>query len=137
MKNTPITENHLYQKAYSKGKNCSGKYVAVYLLKDFANGKFKKADPLHRPLNRLGLTVGKKIGGAVLRVRARRLMRESYRLIEQDETRILEHGYLVVLAARSRINGTSLFDVRRDIEKSFIKLGILKIAEADTGHGTD
>ena len=137
MKNTPITENHLYQKAYSKGRSNAGKYVAVYLLRDYANGKFRASDPKHRPLNRLGLTVGKKIGGAVERVRARRIMREAYRLIEQDETRMLEHGYLVVLAARSRINGQKMQDVRSDIEKSLIRLGALKIVPAGTAEDTD
>ena len=124
MKNTPITENHLFQKAYSKGSSCPGRYVVVYVLKDLANRRFSRADPLHRPLNRLGLTVGKKIGGAVERVRARRLMREAYRLIEKDSDPGLRHGYLVVLAARGRINGASMPQVREDLEKSFAKLGM-------------
>ena len=65
-------------------------------------------------------------------------MRESYRLIEKDETRRLEHGYLVVLAARGRINGAKMQDVREDIEKSLIRLGALKIAPAkEETKGTD
>ena len=94
MKNTPIKENHLYQKAYAKGKSAPGKYVAVYTLPDRQNHRYVKADPCHRPVNRLGLTTGKKIGGAVVRSRARRLMREAYRLIE-DEGNLL-HGNLIV-----------------------------------------
>ena len=65
MKNTPIKENHLYQKAYAKGKSAPGKYVAVYTLPDRQNHRYVKADPCHRPLNRLGLTTGKKIGGGI------------------------------------------------------------------------
>ena len=60
MKNTPIKENHLYQKAYAKGKSAPGKYVAVYTLPDRQNHRYVKADPCHRPLNRLGLTTGKR-----------------------------------------------------------------------------
>ena len=137
MKNTPITENHLFAKAYSKGKNANGKYVSVYVLKDYANRRFRNADPMKRPLNRLGLTVGKKTGIAVERVRARRLMRESYRLIEQDETLSLEHGYLIVLAARKRIIGAKMQDVKEDIEKSMSKLGILKKTQTDAAAVTE
>jgi len=51
-----------------------------------------------RPGNRLGFTTGKKIGGAVTRNRARRRLKEAYRLIE-PETRT---GYDVVIVARTR-----------------------------------
>ncbi len=129
MKNTAIKENHLYGKAYTKGKSQAGKYVVVYILKDTKNSRFVKADPCHRPLNRLGWSVGKKIGGAVERSRAKRLLRESYRLIEKEKGTLLSHGYLLILAARVRINGAGCQQVREDIEKSMIKLGILAKTE--------
>ena len=127
MKNTPIKENHLYQKAYAKGKSAPGKYVAVYTLPDRQNHRFVKADPCHRPLNRLGLTTGKKIGGAVVRSRARRLMREAYRLIE-DEGNLL-HGNLVVIAARARIADASMQDVQKDLRKCLSRVGLIAKAE--------
>ena len=77
MKNTPIKENHLYQKAYKKGRSAVAKTIAVYVLPDRQNVRFVKADPCHRPLNRLGLTTGKKIGGATVRSRARRTRSSS------------------------------------------------------------
>ena len=127
MKNTPIKENHLYQKAYAKGKSAPGKYVAVYTLPDRQNHRYVKADPCHRPLNRLGLTTGKKIGGAVVRSRARRLMREAYRLIE-DEGRLL-HGNLIVIAARAKIADASMQDVQKDLRKCLSRVGLIAKAE--------
>ena len=127
MKNTPIKENHLYQKAYAKGKSAPGKYVAVYTLPDRQNHRYVKADPCHRPLNRLGLTTGKKIGGAVVRSRARRLMREAYRLIE-DEGAIL-HGNLIVIAARAKIADASMQDVKKDLRKCLSRVGLIAKAE--------
>ncbi len=124
MKNTPIKENHLYQKAYSKGRSAVGKYIAVYALADRANRRFVKSDPLHRPLNRLGLTTGKKIGGAVVRSRARRLMREAYRLIEAEGR--VAHGNLLVIAARSRIANAGMEDVKRDLYKCLCKLSLIE-----------
>lgn len=127
MKNTPIKENHLYQKAYAKGKSAPGKYVAVYTLPDRQNHRYVKADPCHRPLNRLGLTTGKKIGGAVVRSRARRLMREAYRQIE-NEGAIL-HGNLIVIAARARIADASMQDVQKDLRKCLCRVGLISKAE--------
>ena len=124
MKNTPIKENHLYQKAYSKGKSAPGKYVAVYTLPDRQNYRFVKADPCHRPLNRLGLTTGKKIGGAVVRSRARRLMREAYRLIE-DEGHLL-HGNLIVIAARAKIADASMQEVKKDLAWCLKRVGLIE-----------
>ena len=127
MKNTPIKENHLYQKAYAKGKSAPGKYVAVYTLPDRQNHRFVKEDPCHRPLNRLGLTTGKKIGGAVVRSRARRLMREAYRLIE-DEGRIL-HGNLIIIAARAKIADASMQDVKKDLTWCLKRVGLIEKPE--------
>ncbi len=131
MKAKAITENHLFQKAYSKGSSRRGKYVAVYILKDLANAKLRRADPLHRPLNRLGLTVGKKYGGAVERVRAKRLMRESYRLIEKEYAGSLKHGLLVVITARQAMKGASMPDVRADLVSVFELLGVLRRHEKE------
>ena len=124
MKNTPIKENHLYQKAYRKGKSAAGKYVAVYSLNDRQNNRFVKADPCHRPLNRLGLTTGKKIGGATVRSRARRLMREAYRLIEDEQT--LVYGNLVVIAARAKIADAKMQDVKKDMLWCLKRVGLVE-----------
>ena len=124
MKNTPIKENHLYQKAYAKGKSAPGKYVAVYTLPDRQNHRYVKADPCHRPLNRLGLTTGKKIGGAVVRSRARRLMREAYRLIEDEHS--LVYGNLIVIAARAKIADAKMQEVKKDMLWCLKRVGLIE-----------
>lgn len=48
--------------------------------------------------NRVGITVSKKLGGAVVRNRVRRRLREVYRLSEDK----LTPGWDIVLVARSR-----------------------------------
>lgn len=57
--------------------------------------------PTDRPEHRLGLQVGKRIGKATVRVRAKRLIREAFRLTQRDLPRP-EHGsYDIVVSARA------------------------------------
>ena len=63
MKYVAIGENHLYSKAYAKGKKHVGRLAAVYVLPDLAARKLQKAHPQKIKMNRIGLTVSKKIGG--------------------------------------------------------------------------
>ena len=47
--------------------------------------------------NRLGISVSKKVGKSVVRSRVTRLIKESYRLMEDD----IQRGYDIVVIARS------------------------------------
>ena len=79
MKSYAIKEHHLYNKAFAKGQRAVGKLVAVYVLKDYAAKRLMLANPEKKYFNRVGLSVGKRIGGAVQRNRAKRLLREGDR----------------------------------------------------------
>ena len=123
MKFTAICENHLYQKAYSKGKRFVTPCVAVYVLPDWAKGRLKKAHPLKITVNRIGLTVSKKLGGAVVRSRTRRILREAYRQL--DKKYGIRRGYLVVLAARQEATDKKSTDLEKDLDRAFDRLDML------------
>ncbi len=125
MKFRAICENHLYAKAYSKGKRYVTESLAVYVLPDYAANRLMKAHPLKLRTNRLGLTVSKKIGGAVTRNRAKRIMREAYR--EAIKCRPIKTGFLIVIAARERATQKKSTDLTKDLIRAFGKLDLFAV----------
>lgn len=108
-----IKRNHEFQRLYRRGKSAATPCMAVYCRKN------------RQPGNRLGFTVGKKVGCAVQRNRVRRRLREIYRLHEHE----LTPGYDIVVVARVK----AVYAKYAQLEKSFLsladKLGLRKKAE--------
>ena len=124
MKYTAIGENHLYQKVYKKGSKYVAKHIVVYVLPDLHSRKYRRMDPNNQMINRIGLTVTKKLGGAVQRNRVKRVIREGYRSV--DRSRDIKCGFLIVLAARTAALYAKSTDIAKDIEKALDELGMLK-----------
>ena len=122
MKFRAIKENHLYSKAYSKGKRAVTSALAVYILPDYAAKRLAKAHPEKKVMNRIGLTTSTKLGGAVTRSRCRRIMREGLRALEKEKT--LKVGFLIVIAARSAAVNLKSTEIKRQLDSAFTKLGM-------------
>ena len=122
MKFRAITENHLYSKAYSKGKRAVTSALAVYVLPDYTAKRLAKAHPQKQVVNRIGLTTSTKLGGAVVRSRCRRIMREGLRALEKE--RPLKRGFLIVIAARSASVNLKSGEIKKQLEFAFEKLGM-------------
>ena len=125
MKHIAIGENHLYSKAYAKGNKFVGKHVIVYVLKDLKAKKLQNAHPDKIMVNRIGLTVSKKIGHAVVRTRVKRILREGLRQTEKNFD--IEKGHLVVLVARPICVNAKSTNIALDIEKAFKMLKLIKL----------
>jgi len=76
-------------------------------------------------LSRVGVITSKKIGGAVERNRARRLLRESFRLHQNEFERAVD----LVLVARQSIVGKKFADVEKDFLAALRRAGLLKNAK--------
>ncbi len=72
--------------------------------------------------SRLGVVTAGKLGGAVLRSRARRLLRESFRVHQRDLALAVE----LVLVARQSIVGKRFAEVERDFVAALRKAGLMK-----------
>ena len=77
--------NHIFRRLYATSGYANG-HLVLYARKN------------HSQYNRVGITVSKKLGCAVIRNRVRRRLREVYRL---NEDRFLS-GWDIVVVARSR-----------------------------------
>lgn len=102
----PLTLNKEFRRAYYRGRAFPSSVVVVYILKN------------HKGINRLGLTASKKIGKAVRRNRARRLMKEAYRLLEER----LPVGYDFVMVARTRAVDATMPEIMKALKNSVEKL---------------
>lgn len=97
-----LKENHEFRRLYQKGASAVGGGMVVYCRKN----------RLGR--NRLGLTASTKLGHAVVRNRARRRLREVYRL----NTPAMKQGYDIILVARGRTLTASW----KELNSTFLKL---------------
>ena len=115
-----ICENHLYNKAYSKGKRAVTSALAVYVLPDYAAKRLANAHPQKKIVNRIGLTTSKALGGATVRSRCRRLMREAMRLLMKEKP--VKVGYLIVIAARHGMTPLGMGEVKKQLNWALKKL---------------
>lgn len=105
-----IKLNKEFRYLYARGKSYVSPTVVVYLKKN------------NLSQNRLGITSGKKIGKAVKRNRARRLIRVAFRELSP----FFNATYDMVIVARTRCVFASSAVVTEDLRKCFIQAGILK-----------
>lgn len=97
-----LKKNSDFQNVYANGKSMANKYLVMYVLSNDLS------------INRLGISVSKKVGNSVVRHRTTRLIRESYRL-NQDN---LKTGYDMVVIARQTAKGKDC----HTIESAFLHL---------------
>ena len=101
--------NHIFQRLYHT-KGVADGYLVLYARKNRTDS------------NRVGITVSKKLGKAVVRNRVRRRLREVYRL---HESRFLP-GWDIVVVARGRAVDASFSDLTRAYLSLAKKSGILR-----------
>ncbi|QJA09814.1 ribonuclease P protein component [Romboutsia sp. CE17] len=88
-----------FRKVYKHGKSFASRYLVMYIL----NNKSENS--------RIGISVSKKVGKAIIRNKVRRRIKEAYRLNIDENVKI---GYDIVFIARVAIKDAEY----KDIEKS-------------------
>ena len=108
------------------------KYVCIKKDKEF-RFLFKKGDSIvtdafvcyaresKRRVNRIGIVTGKKVGNAVKRSRARRVIREAFRLIEPLLREKTQKKYDFIFVARAKTPAMKSTQVYRQMENRLLK----------------
>jgi ribonuclease P protein component len=101
-----LNSNKIYQALYKKGKCIFAGHIVIYVFKN------------RLPFNRLGITAGKKVGNAVCRNRAKRLIREAYRQCEID----MPLGLDLVIVAKESIVHEKLDAVLKPLRRKIAEI---------------
>ncbi len=108
-KTVTIKQNHEFRRLYNKGKSVVTPSMVVYCRKSRLDH------------NRVGITVSTKIGCAVKRNRARRRLRELFRLAQSR----MKQGYDVIIVARTRTVTAPHRKLQADFDRAVTELGLL------------
>lgn len=104
MKNTiSLNENYRFKRLYKFGKKLVTPYIIIYYKKNNIN------------CNRLGITTGRKIGCSVKRNRACRIIKEAYRLCEDDLPKNID----IVIVARQKAVYTKMQYIKKFLKSAF------------------
>ena len=122
MKYGVINENHLFVKCYHKGKKVVTKRVVVFVLEDKHARFLKKSHPDKIKINRVGISVTKKLGTAVARNRTKRIIREAWRQLTKEFETV--KGKLIVISAREAAGDAKTGDILKDLIYAAHRLGI-------------
>ena len=99
-KNVSLNKNKNFKYIYNRGKNVVSPILVTYIVKNKLG------------INRIGITTSKKIGNAVERNRARRIIKVAYRnCCTQRKT-----GYDLVFVARNKTvksNSNQIYNVMK------------------------
>ncbi|HPF19006.1 MAG: ribonuclease P protein component [Bacillota bacterium] len=99
-----------FNNLYRRERSVAGKFVVIFYRKN------------QLPYNRKAFLASKKVGKSVQRNRARRLMKESFRQLENQ----MLPGWDLIFIARHTILDSKCADVKKSMEAAMKKAGIMK-----------
>lgn len=108
-----LKKNYEFKKVLSKGKYFSGENIEVFIK----NNNYKDK-------NYIGLAISTKVGKAVVRNNIKRLIRESYKNIENNT----KSGYSIIFLWKKNVSSekANYYSINKDILDIFDKANIIQ-----------
>lgn len=106
---TVLNQNRDFRRVYGRGKSNVNPALVSYVIKNRAG------------FCRIGITTGKKIGNAVKRNRAKRVIREAFRTLSPR----INGCYDIVFVARAKTPYQKSSDILIIMERQLKELGVL------------
>ncbi len=104
-----LNRNGIFKRAFSKGRQFASPVLVTYIIRN------------RRKERRVGIITSKKIGTAVKRNRARRVIKEAYRLIFDN----VLPGYDIVFVARGKTPFVKMGIVQKEMLVHLNKAGVI------------
>jgi len=109
VKSKTLKENKDFRRLYYRGKSTASPCLVSYVMKN----RFGET--------RVGITSGKKIGNAVKRNRARRVIRAAFSCFEGN----LNGAYDIVFVARTKTSTVKMQQVKAEMEEQLKAMGVI------------
>ena len=113
-----IKENRTFSRIYRRGRSFVSPVLVTYVCKSRDR----------RQPSRYGITTGKKVGNAVKRSRARRVIRASYDRLYPE----LQDGWEIIFVARAKTPFVKSQQVEKAMRHHLKQAGILKKHEKNS-----
>ena len=109
LKKTVLRRKKDFASLYKRGKSYASKYIVVFCRKN------------NLEYNRVAFLASKKVGKSVKRNKARRHMKEVYKICRNN----IVSGYDIIFIARNNINDVEFLELRKTTIKLLQKMKLL------------
>lgn len=110
-----LRKNQQFRRVFNSGKVFVGDKIVVYALENALS------------CSRVGITVSRKLGGAVERNQLKRIVREAWRAREGE----LRKGFDLVLVPRMKAKTSSFREISDELQQLLVKGNIIEIVARD------